>query len=63
MRASQSHWKGWAVGCGLSVDISLKRIGAGALDYDFGALDDADNPFTKSYMNLGCGQLSMSPVV
>ena len=29
-----------------------KRIGAGAFEYDFGALDDADNPFTKSYTNL-----------
>jgi len=28
------------------------RIGAGALGYDFGALDDAGNPFTKSYMDL-----------
>ena len=30
----------------------LKRIGAGAFDYDFGALDDADNPLTKSYADL-----------
>ena len=31
---------------------SLERIGAGAFDYDFGALDDTDNPFTKSYTNV-----------
>ena len=31
------------------------RIGAGALDYDFGALEDADNKLTKSYENLACG--------
>ena len=44
--------------------MSLKRIGAGALDYDFGALDDMDNPFTKSYMNLVYDrQLSVSSVV
>ena len=30
----------------------LKRIGAGAFGYDFGALDDTDNPLTKSYQNL-----------
>ena len=30
----------------------LKRIGAGALEYDFGALDDADNPLTKSYLDI-----------
>ena len=38
--------------------ISLKRIGAGAFDYDFGALDGADNPFTKSYTNLVYDRLS-----
>ena len=31
---------------------SLKRIGAGAFEYDFGALDDADNPLTKSYTDV-----------
>jgi len=30
------------------------RIGAGAFEYDFGALDDTDNPLTKSYLNLMC---------
>ena len=30
----------------------LKRIGAGAFEYDFGALDGTGNPFTKSYTNL-----------
>ena len=33
-------------------------IGAGGFDYDFGALEDTDNKFTKSYVNLGCGSLS-----
>jgi len=40
------------LGCGLTVNPHLKRVGAGAFEYDFGALDDADNPLTKSYMNL-----------
>ena len=40
------------VGDGLTVNLSPKRIGAGAFDYDFGALDDADNPLTKSYTNV-----------
>ena len=43
--------------------MSLKRIGAGALDYDFGALDDADNPFTKSYTNLVYDRLSLFSMV
>ena len=40
------------VGCGLTLGPPLERIGAGAFEYDFGALDDADDPFTKSYTNL-----------
>ena len=36
----------------------LERIGAGAFEYDFGALDDADNPLTKSYWGLLYGYLS-----
>lgn len=40
-----------------------QRIGAGALGYDFGALDDADNLFTKSYMNLVYVRLSASSIV
>ena len=36
----------------LIMDRSLERIGAGAFEYDFGALDDADNPLTKSYLGL-----------
>jgi len=36
------------------------RIGAGAFEYDFGALDDTDNPLTKSYSNLMCGYLPLS---
>ena len=52
------------MGCRLTVSVSLKRIGSGALDYDFGALDNADNPFTKSYMNLVYDRLlSVSSVV
>ena len=34
------------------VNSPLERIGAGAFEYDFGALDETDNPFTKSYTNL-----------
>ena len=33
------------------------RIGAGAFDYDFGAVENTDNKFTKSYLNLACGPL------
>jgi len=29
-----------------------QRVGAGAFEYDFGALDETDNPLTKSYTNL-----------
>jgi len=36
----------------LTMNSSLKRIGVGAFGYDFGALDDMDNPLTKSYMDL-----------
>ena len=32
--------------------LSPKRIGAGAFDYDFGALDDTDNLLTKSYTDI-----------
>ena len=38
----------------LTVSSYFNRIGAGGFDYDFGALDDADNPLTKSYTNLMC---------
>ncbi|KAF9779010.1 cytochrome P450 [Thelephora terrestris] len=31
---------------------TLDAIGAGAFDYDFGALENTDNKFTKSYANL-----------
>jgi len=31
---------------------SFERIGTGAFDYDFGALDGADNPLAKSYTNV-----------
>ena len=47
--------------CGLQINFIL-RIGAGAFDYDFGALDEADNPLTKSYTDIMYGHLS-SPVV
>ena len=39
-----------------------KRIGAGAFDYDFGALDDTDNPLTKSYLNLMCDHTPLSSI-
>ena len=41
----------------------IPRIGAGAFDYDFGALDETDNPLTKSYTDIMCGHLSSPPVV
>lgn len=45
----------WAcVDHGLNMYPPLNRIGAGAFDYDFGALDDVDNPLTKSYTNVMC---------
>lgn len=34
-------------------------IGAGGFDYDFGAVENTDNEFTKSYTNLRCGSLSL----
>ena len=43
-----------------TVSPHLKRIGAGAFEYDFGALDDSDDPLTKSYTDLMCDNL---PVV
>ena len=42
---------------------SLTRIGAGAFEYDFGALDDSDNPLTKSYRNLMYDYLSLLPLI
>ena len=48
---------------GLTMNPSLKRIGAGGFGYEFGALDDADNPLTKSYMDLMCAHLSSRFVV
>ena len=41
----------------------LGRVGAAAFEYDFGALDDTDNPFTRSYENLMYGRLFPLPVV
>ena len=40
-----------------------KRIGAGAFEYDFGVLEDADNPLAKSYTDIMCGLPSPSSVV
>ena len=40
------------LGMGQTANSPLERIGAGAFEYDFGALDETDNPFTKSYTNL-----------
>ena len=37
---------------------SEPSIGAGAFDYDFGALENSDNKFTKSYTNLMYDSLS-----
>ena len=51
------------VGCGLTADSLFKRIGAGAFDYDFGALDDSDNPLTKSYSDIMYNHLSLLSVV
>ena len=48
--------------CGLQTNF-ISRIGAGAFDYDFGALDETDNPLTKSYTDIMCGHLSSPPVV
>ena len=39
------------------MNVNLERIGAGAFDYDFGALDDTDNPLTKSYLNMMYGDV------
>ena len=39
------------------------RIGAGAFEYDFGALDDTDNPLTRSYLNLMCDYLPFPSIV
>ena len=44
-------------------ELISQRIGAGGFDYDFGALDDADNSFTKSYTDLMYDNLSPSSVV
>ena len=37
--------------------LSKPRIGAGAFDYDFGAVEGTGNKLTKSYANLGCGSI------
>ena len=49
---------GVCTGHGLTMNSSLKRIGAGAFGHDFGALDDAGDPLTESYVDLTCGHLS-----
>ena len=40
------------VSYGLTANLPPERIGAGAFEYDFGALDDADNPLAKSYTDI-----------
>ena len=40
-----------------------QRIGAGAFEYDFGALDGTDNPLARSYQNLTYDHVSSPPVV
>ena len=44
-------------------ELTSHRIGAGAFEYDFGALDGADNPLAKSYQNLMYDHLSSLPVL
>ena len=39
------------------------RIGAAAFEYDFGALDDTGDPFTKSYTNLLYDHLPSSSTI
>ena len=43
-----------------STNSSETSIGAGAFDYDFGALENTDNKFTKSYTNLLCVSISFT---
>ena len=40
---------------------SKTSIGAGAFDYDFGALENTDNKLTKSYTNLMYVSVSSTP--
>ena len=40
---------------------SENSIGAAAFDYDFGAVENAGNKFTKSYTNMTCGTLPPLP--
>jgi len=47
----------------MNCELISQSIGAGAFGYDFGALDDTDNPFTKSYTNLTYDRLSLSSAV
>ena len=47
-----SSWCQVHIDYGLIVTLPFERIGSGAFDYDFGALDGADNPLTKSYTNV-----------
>ena len=65
MRAPRSNYpQCWVyAGCELTMNLSLKRIGAGAFGYDFGALDDVDNPLTESYMNVVCDHPPPTPAV
>ena len=44
-------------------ELTSQRIGAGAFEYDFGALDDTDNPLTKSYQNLMYVHRCLPPVI
>ena len=60
MRAFQ-FYRWVCMGCELTVNTSLKRVGAGAFGYDFGALDDADNALTKSYMDIMYDRLPLIP--
>ena len=42
---------------------TLGRIGAGAFDYDFGALDDAGNPLAESYADLMYDRLDSTSAI
>jgi len=53
----------WAGAGYVLTELISQSIGAGAFEYDFGALDDTDNPLTKSYLGLMYDQPPSSPTV
>lgn len=62
MRTSRP-WCWVYVGCELTMGPTLGRIGAGAFDYDFGALDDAGNPLAESYADLMYDRLDSTSAI